>query len=152
MRYIRHQPHGMSCGPVAVLNALKWLGYSASYRDHIFNFEWDFKNGTRHNSITQSLREYGVKFKIKSNPTAADIERILDNGRSVVLSWAWYEGGRSARHCIFIDGHTLTIFLSKNTWSNKSTKKDLMPKKTLNKYFRIGKRHDVKPKIWEIIK
>ena len=136
MRYITRQPHNMSCGPVAVINALKWLGYSATYRDHINSFEWSYKNGIRHSKITKSLREYGVKFKIKENPTVSNIEKALDNGRSVMLSWCWYSNSngkkKSGRHCVFIDKHTSTQIMSKNTWGLHPSNKDFLTKKKLN--------------------
>ena len=144
-RYINKQQHATSCGPVAVLNALKWLGRKVSYREMFPFFEelgYDPDWGQTHWWFSRSLSAFKIKYKRFSNITVSDMERELDRGNTIILNYAWDPNNR---HYFFITGHTDKKF---TVWNqSRSTKK------YFRKQFRNGRRRDNgldHPKMWVI--
>ncbi len=153
MRYINKQPDGYSCGPVAVMNAIKWLGGKMSFkkdRDIFTGFGCD-KDGTNRLELTESLKAFNIKHKYYKTTTIKDIERCLARGSSVILLYKLYVERGSWGHCVFID--------KDNDWWFKSynfTKEGIYvaPKFLLGQWFRSSRRWSNKkfkyPVMWEI--
>ena len=81
-----------SCGPVAILNALKWAGYNCTYKQD-FHFikelcecvnEPDWQ-GTHYLNLSSALKEYRIKFKFIRKPSLFQIVTHLEKGGAVIL-------------------------------------------------------------------
>lgn len=149
MRYVNIQPHKSSCGPVAIINALKWLGCSTSYRKMLPFFNWNTEEGMHFDEMTQDLRKLGLRFKVVDYPTIKDMERELDKGRALVYAYYWFEKFERSGHYVFVDRHTPKMFSVKN---NSDVGRAFLSKSKVTTYARkcalIG---GVYPKMWVII-
>ena len=118
MRYVNKQQHKASCGPVAVINALKWLGCSVNYRDSLDIFKvlgyHENGGGTWKSGVINMLRFFKIRFEFKDRIKVRDIEKAIDDGYSVVLSYRWYENNKYGNHLVFIDKYTDKLIKSKN--------------------------------------
>ncbi|KKN65725.1 hypothetical protein LCGC14_0478640 [marine sediment metagenome] len=128
---INKQRHKTSCGPVAILNALKWKGYHDSYAD-VISFAKRRLSFKHHGSgmhwiyISQALDVLDIRYKIIHKATLVDITRELDRDRAVILFFQY--GGHHA-HYIFIDKHTEKFVRAWNMGNNTPR----LSKKRLNK-------------------
>lgn len=149
--------HPTACGPVAVLNALKWLGCNVSWNEYqdIFPFlGWQkfFKedNGTCISGIKKMLKFFNIKHQhisYNNKVKIKDLEKTLDAGHAIILNYRWYnKDGTSGGHYVFIDRHTPTRFMSKNDYISGSAKG--RPKKRLRKEFQKV-RKELKNKKWK---
>ena len=95
-RYYR-QKDGWRCGPIAVLNALKWAGAKApwrTYRDKLCAFMECCKyHGTEPQKVEDALRKWGkglftVRYRTEKLPLR-EIRRELDLGRAIVCDFGW---------------------------------------------------------------
>jgi hypothetical protein len=86
-RYIK-QRDATSCGPVALINVLKWMGMSVSYSfidiaRHMCN--WDRENGTYRSGMFSALQKFQINFYPVYNPTTSQIDEHIDNKGIVVI-------------------------------------------------------------------
>ena len=105
-RYITEQQHQTSCGPVSVMNALKWLGYSASYRENIQDFKefgWSNASGMWPHQMHKALKSYGIKYKLHKKPTLALMKKIVNSGNALIFEYDWVDYTETGGHFIFID-------------------------------------------------
>lgn len=115
MRYVR-QVDLYSCGPVSILNILKWAGLNASQEAYLpflqfgcqtIDLEdstWD-NNGTSNIDFDRVLRYVGkgtFKVRRKKNPRFKDIQEHLLTGGAVALAYHWDEDNQSGEHFMFI--------------------------------------------------
>ena len=154
MRFINKQQHTTSCGPVAVINAIKWLGISIPYRKYINMFKmlyWSTggQRGQYPKYISSGLKLFGVKYKKLYHPTIKDIEEAIDRGSGVILQYKWYHKGNIGGHYVFIDHHTPTRFRAYNARKDGTPVED---KKYLKKWMtRSKKEGSYRPQMWEIL-
>jgi hypothetical protein len=116
-RYIKQQQHSTSCGPVAVLNALKWLGYSAPYRENIDTFKslgWNPEVGSYSGDMNKYLKHFDIKYKLHKKPTVAKMKKILKNGNAIIFAYDRVTEYTAAGHVIFIDFHSIGYFNAYN--------------------------------------
>jgi hypothetical protein len=159
-KFINKQQHSYTCGPVAVLNALKWLGYgkTTSYRETLlwfYQFGLCSEIGMKPKQLSKSLKALKIPYKRKSYASIQDIEKALDDGKTVVANYMWYYRGRCGKHYVFIDRHTDKSF---RAWNYTSTgTAPWLTKKKLAQWFRCNKRflnkqepEERKPVIWVI--
>lgn len=130
---INRQQHTFTCGPVAILNALEWLGVKPFKYKEFVKMVVDIELGIAgmwFRDLLIILRFLGVKHRALRNPVTADIERELEAGNSVIFLFRWVDTGKNedGGHYIFIDAQTDTKFrawnLSRNNktpWIKKST-------------------------------
>jgi len=153
-RYIEKQPHKASCGPVAVINALKWLGKPATYRTHLKKCKKlgypTNPAGTSRRLLSRFLRYFKIKYKRVTRPTLNDITKELDKGNAIILLYRTYSESGSWGHYTFINGY--------NDWGFKS-KNALVPKfrPIIADFFRWSKRAKTDgwnkvPTMWVIYK
>jgi predicted double-glycine peptidase len=99
-RWIR-QRNNYSCGPVAIMNLLKWLGESVTYaNDYAYWLKQckTAKYGTSLYNFTRVLYNLdGIKISPRNVPNIGVIDEALLNGRAVVMKSAYisndvYEG------------------------------------------------------------
>ncbi len=106
-RYIK-QRDKYRCGPVAIMNILKWSGETDS---HNYLRDWatyicgcEPPHGTAHKEFEKGLRQaskcYGRSFTVRKvmHPTLAEIEKHLRSGGAVVMNYYWERGKKNARH------------------------------------------------------
>ncbi len=151
MRYINHQQHKATCGPVAVMNVMKHRGWKGSYRD---NVEW-FKifglsrTGMWSHELEKVLKFLNIKFKRLNLCKVTDIEKTLNRGNTVILNYQWYIKNKNAGHFIFITRHTKHFLNAYNITKCGSLKES---KKLLRKWFKKSKfAGEEKPVMWEIL-
>lgn len=91
MRYCK-QKDMYSCGPVAILNALKWGGANATYRKHIRFLTQECKttsDGTEDKDFDRTLRTNGRNWFSVAKPKYFDIYTITDHlhsGGAVIIA------------------------------------------------------------------
>ena len=106
-RYVK-QRDKYRCGPVAIMNVLKWSGegephdYLRDWATHVC--DCTPPDGTPHKAFEAGLRQaskvYGHPFVVRKvmSPTLAEISSHLRGGGALVLNYHWERKGSSARH------------------------------------------------------
>ena len=101
-----------TCGPVAIINALRWAGQKAPYslsKSKIRKAcKWNSGKGTRHTNFEKALRKFGGKYfsiRKKKRPTLKEMRKHLSAGQAIVLSYAWESGGERSRHFSLLIPH-----------------------------------------------
>lgn len=108
MRFVK-QKDQYSCGPIAIMNALKWAGLPATYRTHFHKIRSLCKTtmswGTTPDNMTMALLKHSkyLNFTTKSLVTLKEIEKHLDAGGAVILEY-WFKDEKD------YDGHYVFIF------------------------------------------
>ena len=107
MRFIR-QRDDHSCGPVAIINALKWAGVPVTYRTHFRRIkrlcrttqDW----GTRREDMSKALARYGLalRYEVRSLVTLQEMEKHLLSGSALILEYWFREGEKYDGHYVFI--------------------------------------------------
>jgi predicted double-glycine peptidase len=91
IRYIR-QRDTYSCGPIAIINTLKWLGHeNITYKllpaiRMMCKCEYEF--GTHDLDLERTLKALGIKKKRKVVPTIKEIDKHLDNDGIIILQYS----------------------------------------------------------------
>lgn len=126
MRYIR-QPDEISCGPTAILNALKWAGLPVTH-DDLPKIQFACKTanaidpndtenaGTYDHDFDRTLRYAGApafKVKRKSNFSFKSVKDHLLAGGAVCIGYYWEEKGQEGAHFAIIEriegGYWITV-------------------------------------------
>ena len=111
-RYVR-QYDRYSCGPVAIINALKWCGRSYSLKNDLRKFQHacrcGYMHGTRMSDLDWVLRKFipsTFVVKRKRYPVIGDIEKHLKVGGIVILNFAWKDKIGNIGHYMVCDKMT----------------------------------------------
>lgn len=92
-KYIRQKDH-TSCGPVALINVLKWMDYNVSYDNYIHIARALCKHragkdgGTTDTNMAAAFRYHEISYKKVKNPTIKQIDAHLDNDGIILLDYA----------------------------------------------------------------
>jgi len=92
VRYIRQKDY-TSCGPVALINILKWMGCDVTYDSYIgmaralCKHEPGADGGTEGKGMESALKKLGIKFTKRKNPSLKQLDAHLDKGGSIVLDY-----------------------------------------------------------------
>lgn len=94
VRYVK-QKDNTSCGPIALINTLKWLGYSVSYDFlHIARYMCKCESnrskdggGTTDMNFERALKSFGIKKKRKIQPTIKELDKHIDSGGIAIISY-----------------------------------------------------------------
>src|SRR3989344_6696712 len=134
-RYAK-QPRGSSvCGPIAILNALKWAGARATLRAHLKEIVEEAgcnqeTEGTLLTAFESALRHFGKEqFRVRTVfpwPGIETLEAFLRNSEHAVITgfrWRDKEPLTSGEHYAFITGVSKTgrTFFSVNYGDNYPT-------------------------------
>jgi hypothetical protein len=134
MRYIEKQPEYNTCGPVAVMNALKWLRQPINYKQYISIFKdfchEDVFDGTWKCDLINYLKLFKIRYKLMPPPTIKKIEKYINNGYGVILGFDWFYS--KTKHMVFIDKQTKDFFIVHN-YSKINNKTNRASKKYLNR-------------------
>lgn len=163
-RYITKQPHYASCGPTAIINAMKWLGKDITYRGTIDEFKelgWDIKEGIGCYDLRRSLNHFNVKYKLHKQTTVRQMEQMLNRGSSIILAYDWMSYSSEGGHYCFISDQLGNFFGAHNYLNlNPGEKEDgFFNKDLMRAYLRYTKERRKKDKtsnkwmpcVWEII-
>lgn len=159
-RFITEQQHVKSCGPVAIMNARKWLGESVVYREEINKFKklgWNPDGGVYQRDIHRMLKHFGIKYKLHKKPTVELMKKILKRDNAMVFCYDWISPADTGGHVIFIDFHAIGHFNAYNYQSGFETgmvceefiKQAIYSSRMLRKNNRKGRKA---AQVWEIIK
>lgn len=116
-RWIK-QRNGFGCGPVAIINLLKWLGEPVSY-EASYPY-WKKKcscseHGTPLRSFVNCLYSLdGIKIMPRSFPSVGLIGEAVSNGRAVVMKSAYKEGHSLTGHYFLVTDQTDKSFFCVN--------------------------------------
>lgn len=136
---INKQQHKTTCGPVAVVNALRWMGYCNTYDEIVEFFKEHF--GFEHNppprrsrgvsccKLRRGLQKLRIKHRLIQKANLSDITRALDDGKAVILRFQW---NRRFGHYVFIDKHTKNFVRAWNMLHSNKT--PLVSKKKIRKH------------------
>lgn len=111
-RYLKQRDE-FRCGPVAIMNVLKWSGGLLSHdnmRDPLTKMCkcTSEGGGTGHGVFDQVLRKFGKRYKSYAvrrvmRPTLAQIEEHLREGGALVLNYCWnYRGGEDRHYSVVV--------------------------------------------------
>lgn len=104
------QRNTYSCGPVAIINALKWAGRNITYIKHFKKIKklcyTTSEYGTTPDGITNALEHYKkyISFERKELITLREIDQHLSEGGALILEYWFKECGNN------YDGHYSFIF------------------------------------------
>jgi len=122
-----------SCGPIAILNAIKWSGIKATYSSH-FKRVSKLSNsgicGIDNHDITKALNNYKkLKYRIKKHITVEELEKHLIKGGSAIVGYDFRIDGEDVGHYSFIAGKKDRRFVIINHFVDKKighlTKKEI---------------------------
>lgn len=103
MSYIR-QKDAYNCGPVAIINALKWLGYKAGHDDtkRVSDSCNTTTSGTNSALLTFGLfKEVADIASItKAKPSISQLDKHLASGGVAVIGYHFTIGKKSAGHYV----------------------------------------------------
>jgi len=128
IRYVKQQ-NSYSCGPIAVLNSLKWAGAAVTYAYHYSQLVKDCRSrseeadddGTSVGNFDRVLRKYSADFFTVRKPRICTFEEfeahLLEGGAAVLRFWH-NEGG----HFSFFPEYDSTsgVFLGINDAVNQT--------------------------------
>ena len=129
-----------SCGPIAVMNALRWSGKRVPYGDL-----GKYKRMCRHKKDLGSLdrnidkvlrRASGIRVRFRNGPRADVVDSWLRGGGAVVFSFnhARTSEKRVCRHVVLITRVTRKSYVTHNLSKGVGTK--LWPKRSMHRYMR----------------
>lgn len=107
VRFLRQRDE-YSCGPIAVLNALKWAGLSLTYKQNFKEIKELCKTtkswGTTPSNITNVLSQYieYICFEVKELITLKDIEKHIKHGGALILEYWFKDDLEFDGHYVFI--------------------------------------------------
>lgn len=148
VRWVRQRDH-YSCGPVAVLNILKWMGHPWTYKmlpALQVVCKCDVDVGTGRQNIERAMAKLGINKKRKVFPKLRDIDAHLDSGGIILLEYFWTEFDGHYALCI---GRTKKHYIMVNDSSKKTiTKWNRNDLRGIIKWCRV----DEKPWTWFVYK
>jgi len=147
VRYLK-QRDGYSCGPVAVLNAMKWAGFEVT-GENLKVFRWIALCTSPHGCWPRHLHNLiKLQFErkasaMKGKPTMKYMDKWLDQGNSIIMRYFWHDKERNKRvgHYIFIPDRTEKYYKVCNDGRNRPAL-TMISRKTMNNYLRMQRKGD----------
>ena len=108
IRYVRQQD-AYRCGPISILNALKWAGRDVTYKKDLARISRSCKciypNGTTRGCFDRCLRIEGrghLGIVKKMSFSIRDIDNHLEDGGAALINHAWRDesGDLSGHYCL----------------------------------------------------
>jgi hypothetical protein len=109
----------MTCGLVALANAMKWKGLKVSYnyiykRRYKFFPHFDPKAGINPTSIVTQLHKLNIKNYQIINPTAKQLRHFAKIGCSIIIRYRWFDGEETGGHIFFCKNVTKKFIIGYN--------------------------------------
>lgn len=147
-RYLKQRDY-YSCGPTAVINAVKWQGEWATWDDCVWLYRLIAKCTHPYGCCPEHLNklirhEFGRKASVlKGKPTMKYMDWWLDQGNSIILRYFWHDHKENERvgHYIFIPSRTEKYYNVVNDGFRRPTL-TRRSRKTMNNYLRMQKEGD----------
>lgn len=95
IRYVKQNDES-SCGPVALINTLKWLGLEVSYKSfiHIARHlcKWEDARcrdggGTEDENLQKALDYFNINYKVATQPSLKRLNNHLDSGGAAIIGY-----------------------------------------------------------------
>lgn len=123
MRYLK-QRNKYACGPVAIMNALKWANINVSYKKHfnkIKKLTDCINDGSYYDGIVKAIKNYSKVFNFVENHfiEICDIDGYIKNGASIILEYYYKDSESSdgySGHYVFIPGKWGKYYLLVNNY------------------------------------
>lgn len=151
IRYVI-QKDNINCGPLSILNMLKWCGYNATrkYLKDLKTYCKTTKYGTENKNISQTLKRYkNIKFKKINKVDTKILNHYLNNGyAAIILISKWIDSPK--RHYFVITEKKEKynyVFYKAINWSTDG-KIIWLTKEKLIKAFKRSLIMEKDPKIW----
>lgn len=156
IRYIGQRDQ-YSCGPLAILNILKWAGYdiTSKYLPNLRRYCKTDENGTDTKNISKVLERYS-KLKVECVPfiTIKNLHNHIENGGAAIIEVSWFDEikKQTTGHYYIIVG----MFKYSNTTSYKVINwrsgftKNMANRKAIVREFRKCIRSENNPRAWLI--
>lgn len=85
------------CGPLAILNALKWAGHKVTYNDMMSKLTKQTNTyprnhpnyGTSSGKLTEILREYGFIVSRRKKMPLKELKEYVKSGGAAIVAWYW---------------------------------------------------------------
>ncbi len=119
-RYINKQPHLTTCGPIAIINCLKYLGEPATYQDWPHIYEWVYEHGLKNDAMSRILKTFGIKYKRIKKPT---LKEIVNSCKEFTLILNYRHQDTENGHYVFVHGQSRRIFFAENSYDRGHSKK-----------------------------
>lgn len=141
------------CGPVAILNALRWAGKDVLYKSQIGRLtqlcECVQPKGTKYRPFVRTLRKEGKNWfdiELVTEPNFGLVEKILGQGKAAIWNFKHERG----RHYAFI----VSADRSKKTFSVANYVRDnvpliAVPREEMKKFLN---QHDRLQRLWVLTK
>ena len=155
IRYCK-QPDDFSCGPVAIINAMKWRGQRASVRTHLKMLRKQCKtdrDGTFTERMDKVLRQYVSGVEHIDGPSLKLFNKYIDLGHAVIISYAYTRNdGVEEGHFAMCIGRDNSFYTMVNdTYNHNGELKSTVSKRTKNSMkniFANAKKYDDDIEIW----
>lgn len=154
-RYVKQQTK-YSCGPVAILNALKKLGYKRTY-DYVKQLKKYCKtdrNGTKDENISKALKRFrSLEFKCVNKINTQKLNKYMNDGYiAIILMSKWWEKEPERHYFTIIEKREFnTSFYRVVNWDPEETALWIKKPKMI-KIFKRSLRSEMHPKAWFIRK
>jgi len=153
-RYINTQQHDWSCGPVALINALKFAGIPKTYRCEISRFmnysdkATDGNGGLPEKEIHKYLKEHGIYAVRKRNTYIKSLDKALDAGHGAIIGYCHNVGC----HYIFLERWLSRDEKLYDVKNDSAIGPGAWDREQLKKWFRNNRRRGWPPDMWIIKK
>lgn len=155
IRYCKQQDN-FSCGPVAIINAMKWRGMKASMDTHLGVLKklcGTDKNGTYPDDMGRVLKKFVPGVEHIEAPPINLVDKYLDLGKAFIISYAYVKsGGEEEGHFAMCIGRTKNHYIMVNdTYHRNGDMKSTISKRSrenMKKIFANAKRCEDDIEIW----
>lgn len=147
VRYLTQPVNTNICGPVAIINIMKFFGFPATSRSMSFiKFKCDYDNGTTEVGFNQALKSIKpLKFYIRKFPTTQQINKHLEKDGGVILLTYVQDNSSIYSHLWVVSAKNETQYTCHN-YRDKSM--EFMTKQELQKAIKLKFDEDEVPKAW----
>lgn len=128
-----------SCGPIAIINILKWMGLPVTYNfiDIARHFcDWDPRYGVYKNGLINALNKFNIDFMIVDSPSIKSMDNHLDMEGIIIFDYYFSE----TAHYTLCVGHTKNFYKMVNDGLGNTIK--LRSKKSIEKIIKSTKGTD----------
>ncbi len=117
-RYLKQADGSYICGPIAVMNVLKWVGYDVKYNDLKYFKDMCECNidGTRRNNFERTLGFFrpDIKFYVRNIIKIGQIDKHLEKDGFIILQTSKMEDGNRTGHYWSVSSKSMNSYIAHN--------------------------------------